>query len=86
MNQKIKLVVVNENTLGYILPEFPKQVSVLHASILKGAYQGSIGNPIPIGEKWCNHNVRLANAKDFDDYRVSFEGYKNHPQEYEFQE
>jgi hypothetical protein len=83
--EKIKLVVVNENTLGYILPEFPKQVSVLHASVLRGAYFGSIGNPIPIGEKWCNHSVRLATEQDFNDYRVSIEGYKNHPEEYEYQ-
>ena len=84
--EKTKLVVVNENTLGYILTEFPKQVSVLHTSILKGAYCGSIGNPIPIGEKWCNHHVRLATERDFEEYRVSMDGYKRHPEEYEWQE
>jgi len=75
---KIKLVVFNEHTLGYILPKTPNTLCVLHASILRGA--------INSGSSHINSNdkVRLANEKDFEDYRIMFNGYKNNLQEYEY--
>ncbi len=73
--ERIKLVVIDEHTLGYIRPG-SKSAGVLHASVLRGA----VGDGFSIyieGKK-----VRLASAKDFDDYRCSFEGYSE--DEYEF--
>jgi len=71
---RIKLVVLNENTLGYILPELPKQVYTLRADLSKGALWGSEGSSNFIGNKDV---VRLASMKDFADYKVVFEGYNN---------
>jgi hypothetical protein len=70
---KIKLVVVNEHTLAFITPELPTFGQILHASILKGA-------------TFCLHpdriytdgaSVRLASEKDFNDFRVCFNGFNN---------
>lgn len=77
---KIKLVVVEECVLGYIFPEYPDTAHILHSSILKGANAYPSDGSIHIAHK----EVRTANEKDFDDFRVCFNGYKNNPQEYEF--
>lgn len=69
-----KLVVVNENTLGYIEPEFPKILNILRAMVTKGATFRIFDEPIPIME---SDVIRLASEKDFEEYRVSFDGYKN---------
>ncbi|MDH6311059.1 hypothetical protein M2451_003897 [Dysgonomonas sp. PFB1-18] len=71
---KIQLVVCNENTLGYILPYDPTTLNILHASILKGATFniGKSQTTISISDI-----VRLASEKDFNDFRVDFEGYRN---------
>lgn len=79
--KKTKLVVVNENTLGYILPETPETLGVLHASILKGALFCVHPEPKHISSL---DKVRLATEKDFDDYRMSFKGFDN-PELYEYQ-
>ena len=80
---KIKLVVIEEHTLGFIFPE-SIYASVLHASVLRGSpISGSFlsaNEPILLGSK----KVRLASEKDFDDYRVSFKGFDNEL-EYEYQ-
>ncbi len=76
---KIKLVVLNENTLGYIQPELPNYVQHLHASVLRGAYQSS---PSLIGS---TDKVRLASENDFSEYRVHFGSFGN-KDEYEFAE
>ena len=71
---KTKLVVFNEHTLGYIMPELPKYVQVLHASILKGA-------PFEMhpSSKLINKNdeVRLASEKDFESFRCVFGSFGN---------
>lgn len=68
---KTQLVVIDEHTLAYIEPE---QIFayVLHASILRGS-------PYGLGSHIAHefHKVRLATEKDFDDYRVCMDGYKN---------
>ena len=82
---RIKLVVLNEHTLGFIFPPSHYEnysgltfVNILHASILKGAVQTV--NPILIGS---TDIVRLASEKDFDDFRCMFDGFNNE-NEYEF--
>lgn len=75
VNIPIKLVVINEHTLGYLIPN-TDYAGVLHASILKGAATASplsAMNPIFLQGK----NVRLASEQDFKDYNISFDGYKN---------
>lgn len=77
---KTKLVVINENILGYIQPERPNYFCVLFASTLKGATRfGGGGYPI-----LKTDNIRLANETDFNTFNVSFDGYKKQPKEYEF--
>ena len=77
---KIKLVVYNEYALGYILPQQPNLVCILSNSILRGAPLKVCNTPYPIS---FNDKVRLASKKDFEDYRVCFEGFDN-PEMYEF--
>ncbi len=76
-NNKTKLVVLNENTLGYILPELPNYVQHLHASVLRGA-TGNTNSLVGSLDK-----VRLASEKDFNEYNVHFGSFGNKA-EYEF--
>lgn len=68
----IKLVVLDNHTLGYILPELPNYVQVLHASILKGAPFELFPSSKLIHKL---SNVRLASEVDFNNFNHSFEGY-----------
>ena len=77
--ERIKLIVINENALGYIFPEQPNSIHLLSTSILKGCSWNEWSTYPTKGNK-----IRLASEKDFDEYRVSFNGYKNNPNEYEF--
>lgn len=82
---RIKLVVVDECILGYIIPEIPKSVAVLHASILKGAIQYSGSAPGMIEPfSTFGRKIRLASEKDFEDYRCVF-GAFGCDLEYEYQ-
>lgn len=80
---KIKLVVYKEHTLGYILPELPDSVQILHSSPLKGA----IGTTNLQDNYHINNlnEIRLASEKDFDDFRVDFKGYDD-KQVYEYED
>lgn len=79
--KKIKLVVVDEHTLGYIFPEQPNTYHILKESILKGSpYNYNNGTSRLI----YNQKIRLASENDFNEFNVIFDGYKNNPNEYEF--
>ena len=69
---KIRLVVYNEYALGYIMPQQPDKVCTLADRTML--------EPYFIGK---NDTVRLAGRKDFDTFRLSFEGYDN-TQMYEY--
>ena len=70
---KIKLVVLEEHTLGYIHPEMPNSVGILHTSILKGSSYNYWTGSVILGNK----PVRLATEDDFTAFRCVFDGYKN---------
>ena len=76
----IKLVVLNEHTLGYIFPQLPNYVQVLHASILKGAPFELWPSRKHIGSQ---DTVRLASRKDFEAFNQNLEQYSS-TGEYEF--
>ncbi len=78
---KIKLVVINEHTLGCIFPETPNYYSTFRALRSKGAPFSLLPGPTFIGSLTT---VRLANEQDFKEYRVQFSGYEKHTDEYEF--
>lgn len=72
INEKIKLVVVENHTLGYILPEIPSGVCILHTSILKGSPYSDSSHILVE-----NHNVILATEKDFENFRCVFGSFGN---------
>lgn len=76
--EKIKLVIVNENTLGCIWPEYPNTLHVIQASGTRGSFMRNMEN-----YSIKNTPVRLASEKDFEEYRVCFEGFNN-TNEYEY--
>ena len=70
---KTKLVVFDNHTLGYITPEQPEIIQILHTSILKGS-RFTDRSTI-----YVNMGIyRLATEQDFEDFRCVFsDGYKN---------
>lgn len=76
---KIKLVVVDERILGYIIPEMPDTLGIFHSSILRGASFEYLPEPKSLRP---GNIVRLASKKDFDEYRVSMEGFATDKYEY----
>jgi hypothetical protein len=79
LTERVKIVVVDENTLGYIFPHQPNRCHVLHASILKGSWEQN-GSSFYIDKK----KVRLANAAtDDDEFRTHLSGYKRQSDLYE---
>jgi hypothetical protein len=77
---KIKVVVVDEHTLGFLNPIYKNHIEIFHSSILKGSPYPKFGSFLV-----CKLNkIRLATKIDFDEYRIhSFEIYNRFP-EYEF--
>jgi hypothetical protein len=81
MNTKIKIVVLNEHTFGYILPELPTDVQILHSSILKGSPFGINQSSAPIRS---GDVIRLATSQDFNEFRVVESNEYKNPNEYEY--
>lgn len=79
-NDKIKLVVVNENVLGYVFPEKPNIFNFLRCSIIKGCSLDEMNGYHTFSK---TDKVRLASSKDFDEFRVSFSGFDK-PEIYEY--
>lgn len=80
--ERIKLVVYREHMLGYIRPEAPNTLCILHASVLRGAcFSLSKHSERLIPSDW--EYIRLASEKDFEDYRVVWHGFDN-PEKYEY--
>jgi hypothetical protein len=80
---RIKLVVLDGHTLGYIFPNFPNYVQVLHSSILKGAPRTTQQPENFLINK--NSNIRLASRVDFEEFRCVFGSFAN-KKEYEYAE
>lgn len=83
-DNRIKLVVFNNHTLGYIFPSMPNSISILHESLLRGAPHTT--NAFP-DSKHINatDSVKLASEKDFNDFNVHFGSFGN-KEEYIFQD
>lgn len=75
-DSKIKLVVGDEHTLGYIQPN-SQFVSVLHSSILKGSPFGL--NPSNLLTSQFK-SIRLATPQDFEEFKICFKGFENKTQ------
>jgi len=71
MVKLIRLVVINENMLGYILPAEPHHAGILASSIIRGAIWTWQDGPYPISER-C---IRPATPADFDTFRVNMQQY-----------
>lgn len=73
MSQRVKLVVAHEHTLGYVYPEQPNDIWILHASVLRGATSGRLQGSIPMPQDASK--VRPATLADFKAYNVNPDGY-----------
>jgi len=66
--KKITYVVANEHTLGFIHPDLPDYIQIMHTSILRGSYWNGLSGAQPVS----GNTIRQASLKDFEDYRVYF--------------
>ncbi len=78
---RIKLVVVNEHTLGYIDPDRPHTLSILRLRTERSAPFSTMDTPRPL---FSSDYVRLASRLDFKAYRVCFDGFDDETK-YEYQ-
>ncbi len=81
---RIKLIVIDNHTLAYLAPN-NNYAYPLASSVIKGSARScplSAMDSIYLTEL---NKTRLASAKDFDEFRVSFKGYDN-KKEYEYAE
>lgn len=76
---KIQIVVLNEHTMGYRYPS-DNFINIFQSLIRKGANFDESQ-----GRKYINtgDTVRMANAKDFEEFRIHMDGYKR-DERYEF--
>ncbi|MBN7763690.1 hypothetical protein JYP52_21360 [Nitratireductor aquibiodomus] len=65
-------VVLREHTLGFILPDFPDWMGVLHGSVLKGGHDWRNG---PVHIAGMKDQMRPALKADFDEYGVCWRGH-----------
>ncbi len=63
-----RYVVMDEHTLGYLIPEMPDCIGVLHGSVLKGSPYGPLCGMAYIVAG--NTKLRQATLADFEEYRV----------------
>jgi len=75
MDNRIKLVVGDGHTLGYINPINPNTINVLKADTNKGAIYTT--NIVYSLHRTQFKKIRLASAKDFDKFNISFVGFDN---------
>ncbi len=72
MENTYELLVLNENTLGYRIPKYPKTLFILSFLILRGAYY--------LGQESVELNdksiLRPVVDQDSDDFRIVLDGYK----------
>jgi len=64
---KSQYVVMNEHTLGYIQPQLPKLMGVLHGSVLRGSPHDWRNGPVWLAD---SAKLRPATRQDFADYCV----------------
>ena len=74
-DNRIQIVVVNEEILGYILPEIPHSLNIFMNLSKYGAKHGSTYLS-------KDDTIRLANVQDFSRFRVSEKGFLDNPNEY----
>lgn len=83
---RIKVIVVNENTLAELIPGKPGRIHVLSARATKKVKSRFFNyNGQYYFDLWRSDTTRLATEQDFDEYRVLFEGQYNDPEKYEFE-
>lgn len=76
--KRIKLVVAEGHTLGFIFPELPNSLQILHSSILRGSRYPSTGSIM------LPKNHRLADAEDFEAFNIHAKGFIGNLEEYEY--
>jgi hypothetical protein len=73
MGQRIKLVVMDEHTLGYVHPKMQNYICIFRSLQSKGApFRSCDIATIPLSKNW-----RLASSKDFEEYRCVFGSFGN---------
>ena len=75
--ERIKIVIQDNNAIGFIYPQTPTSFNVLHASILRGSSLPQFAFTT------LSKNWRLANVSDFADYLQCPHGFLD-PSQYEY--
>jgi hypothetical protein len=64
---RVRYIVINEHTLGYLQPPESKFAGILRGSIIKGGDTVQTNGVIVLS----NHTVRDATRADFEEYHVT---------------